>query len=80
MQKQRPIYNHPPGLEKLIPGTRNAIGCWLKKRKIMLVRSTRMETKTKIGLSLTIPLLLIVSLRPRSPKKTNIIEVVKEAI
>ena len=71
MQKQRLACNDFLGLIRLIPGAQKDINHWSKKTRI------RLPTRTKIKLSFSIPLLLI-SLRPRPPRKTN--AVVEEVI
>lgn len=61
-------------------GIQKAIGHWLRKTKIMPIRNTRRRTKIKIRLSPIILFLLIISLRPRLPRTTSVIEAIKEAI
>lgn len=82
MQKQKPIYNHPPRLERSILSARKPIGCWSRKIKTTLIGNIEIGTKirTRTSPSLTILLLLIVSLRIRPLRKISIMEVVKGAI
>ncbi len=77
MQKQKPAYNHPLELERLTTSAQKVIGCQSKKPRTRPSKSIEIE----IRLNPTIFLLLIqVSLRPRSPRKTSVIEAVKNAI
>lgn len=80
MQKQKPAYNHLLGLMKLIPGIQRTINHQPKRTRMMSIGKTGMRTRTKTRLSLTTSLLLIVSLKPRPPRKTNVKENVKEVI
>ena len=77
MQKQKPVYSHSWRLEKSIPGVQKVIDHWLRNRKKKPVGSIKMRTKIKLSPK-TLYLLIPVNLRPKSPRKTSIMEVAKE--
>lgn len=76
MQKQKLAYNHLLGLKKSILYTRKTINCLLKKTKIKPIRNIGIMIK----LCFTIPLILRISLKPKSSRKTSIIKIVEEVI
>ena len=80
MQKQRPIYNHYPELVRSIPNTYEVISRWSRKTKTTPIGRTKIGTSTKTKLSSTIPLLFIVSLKPRILREISVIKTVEEAI
>ena len=80
MQKQKSSYNHISRLGRSIAGAHENIGYWLIKTKMTPIESTKMSTRIKIKLNLTISLLLIVSLWAKPPRKTTVMKAIKEAI
>lgn len=80
MQKQKPAYKHRLGLGRLTLSAQKITSYWSRKTRMMPIESIGIETKTRIRLSPTTLFLLIVSLRPRFLRKTNIMEVVKKVI
>ena len=78
MQKEKLVFNHPPGLGRLIPSTQKKTGRRPKKTKTMPIGKTKTGTKTR--LSFIIPHLLTVSLKSRPSRKTNVMKAVKEVI
>ena len=78
MQKQKPVFNHLPGLGKLIPDAQKATSYRPTKIKTMPIRKT--ETETKIKLSPITPHLLIINLKLKCLRKTNVIKVVEKTM
>ena len=71
MQKQRPIYNRPLIFGRSIPGARKATVRHPKKIKRTLSRSTAMRLPRIEKRLSPIPLLLLISLRSKTPKNVK---------